>query len=240
MYPEDFVSQRTLFKAIKAKDTADGAASVIKPYLTQHGIDLTRDATDGDTADTREAARALLSKQSENFRQLRDLKMDPVMSRLRGEAQFLKGFYKPNVDELGNWGITVSNGGKLVYPADFSARAMVFDNFKVKHDSFPAGTSPLQPYLTQHNISLTRDKTDVDDARTANSSFAQTARDAEDAKHEAGDGHATEGKEPGIEFRHGKARHRQRQAEGEHADQAEEKTQRLAALRGGEIGRAHV
>lgn len=181
MYPEDYLSQRELFKNMYAKHTADGASSPIKTYLAQQGIVLADDDSDGTLADARDAARLLLSKQSENYRQLRDLKFTPVFERLRGEAQFLKGFYKPNVSELGNWGITVDNGGRLVYPAQFNERTALFATFKAKHDSFAPGTSPLEPYLVQHKINLTNDDADVTDAIASNASFAQAAADAEDA-----------------------------------------------------------
>jgi len=184
MYPEDFASQRKLFKDIKAKDTADGVASPIRPYLTQQGIDLVSDAADGDAADLREQARALLSRQSENFRQMRDLKFDPVFKRLKGEVQYLKGFYKPNVSELGNWGITVDSGDRINYPPEFIARHTVFTTFKTKHDSFPAGTSPLEPYLVQHTINLANDAADAAAALSSNNSFLQTDADAEDARQD--------------------------------------------------------
>ena len=181
MYPEAYAMQRTLLKNIKTKDTADGLASPLKTYLPAHGIVLATDEADGASADTKEAARILLSAQSENFSQLRDLKFSAVFKRLKGEAQFLKGFYKPNVSELGNWGITVNGNGRLVYPADFSGRMTVFTNFKTKHSSFPVGTSPLEPYLTLHGISMANDATDAAAAVTANTSFLQTSADAEDA-----------------------------------------------------------
>jgi hypothetical protein len=181
MYPEDYASQRKLFRDVLAKHTADGAASPIIPYLTQQAIVLATDETDGTAADLREDARALLSKQSENFRQLRDLKFSPVFKRIKGQVQFLKGFYKPNVSVLGDWGITVDAGGRINYPPQFVAQHTVFTNFKAKHDSFPVGTSPLEPYLLQHKINLTNDQTDADDALTSHNSFLQAAADAEDA-----------------------------------------------------------
>jgi len=184
MYPEDYASQRMLFKNIQAKDTADGAASPIKPYLTQQSIVLATDAADGAAADLREEARALLSRQSENFSQLRDLQFSPVFKRLKGEVQYLKGFYKPNVSELGNWGITVDSGDRINYPPEFVARHTVFTAFKTKHDSFPVGTSPLQPYLLQHKINLANDATDAGAALAANNSFLQADADAEDARQD--------------------------------------------------------
>jgi len=181
MYPEDYASQRKLFKDMLAKHTADGAASPIKPYLTQQGIVLATDDTAGTAADLREDARTLLSKQSENFRQLRDLKFSPVFKRLKGEVQFLKGFYKPNISVLGDWGITIDSGDRINYPPQFVAQHTVFTGFKAKHASFPVGTSPLEPYLVQHKINITNDQTDANAALASHHSFLQAAADAEDA-----------------------------------------------------------
>jgi hypothetical protein len=181
MYPEDYASQRKLFKDVLAKHTADGAASPIKPYLTQQAINLATDALDGDAADLREDARALLSKQSENYRQLRDLQFSPVFKRLKGEVQFLKGLFKPNVSQLGDWGITVDSGDRINYPPQFVAQHTVFTDFKTKHASFPVGTSPLEPYLLQHKINIATDTTDADAALGSHKSFQQAALDAEDA-----------------------------------------------------------
>jgi len=70
--PGDFISQLTLLSNIKAKNDEDGATSPLIPFLTQQGINLNDDAAAGNAAQAHETNRALLAKQSENFRQLRD------------------------------------------------------------------------------------------------------------------------------------------------------------------------
>lgn len=70
--PDDFTSQLTLLNNIIAQNTALGAASPLTAFLTQHDIVLTNDAATGGAAQTHDVSRALLRKQSENYRQLRD------------------------------------------------------------------------------------------------------------------------------------------------------------------------
>ena len=43
-----------------------------------------------------EQSRLLLTRQSQNYCELRDLKFDTIFSDLKGCYQFLKSFYKPN------------------------------------------------------------------------------------------------------------------------------------------------
>lgn len=180
IYPLQFLQQVILLGLIKAKHIADGASSVIKAFLTQHSINLTDDETAGIDASANEKARALLTKQAENFKELRDLKMKPVMKHIRKCAQNLKSFYAPNVHELGNWGITVDGEGRLVYPSDFNEQVTLFKNLKTKHDSFAPGTSPLETFLTQQKIDFTKDDLDVDAAKDYNTNFKQAQKDSED------------------------------------------------------------
>ena len=177
IYPADFASQRTLFQLIKAKHDADGAASVLMAMLAQKNISLSDDATTGNSADTQEANRSLISKQAENFRQARDLVFTPVFSRLKSGVQFLKSFYKPKVQLLGNWGITVNNG-RIGYPVDFSAQAKLFHIFKAAFDAASA-PNPLTPYITQHNIDMNADETATNKAIDNHKNFVQAAKDAE-------------------------------------------------------------
>jgi len=100
--PEDFSSQLTLLNNIVAQNTALGANSPLTAFLTEQEIDLDADLTAGTTAQTHETNRALLSKQSENYRQLRDNNFETPWRNLTGSAQFLKSFYKGNTKQLGN------------------------------------------------------------------------------------------------------------------------------------------
>ena len=180
IYPEAYVNQRQLLKDITEKDTADGASSVIRPLLTQQGIVLADDNTAGTNADVQEALRLSLSRQSENFTEVRDIKIENALGHLRGESQFLKSLYKPNVQELGNWGITV-NGNRVVIPNDFANRTDVIKAVIAKHLTFAAGTSPMQPYVTQNAVDVAVDDSNTDDAVVNNSKAKDASRDSEEA-----------------------------------------------------------
>ncbi|MEP6465755.1 MAG: hypothetical protein ABJB05_05600 [Parafilimonas sp.] len=177
--PEDFTSQFTLLTDVVAQNTALGAASPITAYLTQMDIDLADDVSAGNDAQTHEISRALLSKQSENYRQLRDNAFKKPWQILTGSAQFLKQFYKNNMKELGNWGFTITDGGKLNYPAAITDRIAVFTTFAQKVHTFTPTTNPLAPYFVQQEIDVTKAVTLVQQATVSNTSFTNAANQSE-------------------------------------------------------------
>ena len=164
--PEDFISQKTLLENIKAKDTADGAGSFLKAYLTQKGIVLTTLVNTAVQAKTLDDSRLVLFKQSTNYTQLRDITFAPILEHLKGEVQFLKVLYKPNTNALGDWNIQVVNNSKIQYPSNFDELSATANSFFAKHLSYAAGTSPLQPYITKNNINVANDKAAVATAQT--------------------------------------------------------------------------
>ena len=114
LIPEDFASQTTLLNNIVAQNTALGTNSPITSFLSQNGIVLTADVAAGAAAQTHETNRTLLSKQSENFRQLRDNAFATPWQIVTGSAQFLKRFYKNNTKELGNWALRLLTAVRLI------------------------------------------------------------------------------------------------------------------------------
>ncbi len=179
LIPEDFANQLTLLNNIITKNTALGAASPLPAFLTQQNIDLDDDLTAGNSAATHETSRALLSKQSENFNQLRDNRFNLPWKHVTGGVQFLKSFYRGNTAELGNWGITITGSNKVTYPAAFTSRLAIVNTFIEKHDSYAAGTSPLQPYLTEQGIDLAADLTLADNADGDNTNAIDTSHESE-------------------------------------------------------------
>ena len=179
LIPENFASELTLLTSIVAQNTALGANSPITSFLTQNGIVLATDVAAGTAAQTHETSRALLSKQSENYRQLRDNAFKTPWQIVTGSAQFLKQFYKNNMKELGNWGFTITDGGKINYPPAFIDRVAVFTAFAQKVASFTPATNPLKPYFVQQSIDMTKAATLVQQATTANTSFANAANQSE-------------------------------------------------------------
>lgn len=178
--PADFSSQRTLLANIVAKNAALGSESPLTQFLTQQNINLADDVAAGETAQTHETNRSLLSKQSENFSQLRDNAFDAPWSHITGIAQFLKKFYKGNTNELGNWGYPIIESGKIQYPAPFTERVTLFGNVVAKHTAL-GSSSPLPPYLTQNNINLATDADFVETAATNNTAFINAAQQSENA-----------------------------------------------------------
>ncbi|MEK6616089.1 MAG: hypothetical protein AABZ32_08275, partial [Bacteroidota bacterium] len=147
IYPDTLAEQRILLDLVTAKHIFDAAhgGSALTAMLAEKNIDLAADAAAGTGAAMYEASSKLFMRDAENNVQQRDLKFDPVFSRTRGEVQFLKTFLKPNVRRLGEWGITVDGKGRINYPSEFIPRVTIIRAIKTKHDSYPAGTSPLLP-----------------------------------------------------------------------------------------------
>lgn len=177
IYPTIATAMATLLKAVIAKNTID--EKVLKAFLTQQEIDLKQDAENMAAAVAHDNSRILLTRQSENARQLRDLKAGPVFLRLKGIVQFLKSFYKPNYKALGDWGIVVLDGGKIVYPADIKEQMNLFDKIFAKSNSFSPENNPLANYLIANNIDLKKDADQIAVARENNTKFEEYASKAE-------------------------------------------------------------
>lgn len=180
-FPSNFLLQRILFNAIVAKDTTDGATSVIRQFLTEESIVLSNDAGFGTSADGFETTRSQKSKHAETKREERDNLFDPVFSHQRGSVQFLKKLYRKAPHKLGDWGVTVDGNGRVALPASFIDQAALFLEFKAHHDGFAAGTSPLIPFLTENDIDLDDDETATSDAKAAHGIFNASNAEAEEA-----------------------------------------------------------
>lgn len=177
--PEDFTSQLTLLANIVSQNTTLGADSPLTAFLTQQNIVLADDVTAGVDAQMHETSRALLSRQSENFRQMRDNLFKTPWQHTIGSAQFLKSFYKGNTKQLGTWGFTITDSGKINYAPAFTDRVAVFYALTRQNNSYAAGSSPLQPYLTQQNINLETDAGFADQATGNDQSFTSAAQQSE-------------------------------------------------------------
>ena len=157
VYPDNFASEQTLFTSILQHNTESGKNSPLDAFFKQQGIDIDElQAAAGNAADM-EKQRLALKRDSENNTQQRDTNMKDAWKHLQDEVQFLKGFFKGNERNLGEWGITVDGKNKIVYPPSFAARAQLIQDFIAKHQSYPKGESPLQLYISQHNIDVNAD-----------------------------------------------------------------------------------
>ena len=178
IFPNDFNSQVSLLTAVDAKNTADGASSPLKHYLTQHNINLTALAAATTTATAHDVSRITLVKQANNYRQLRDMKFEPVFTNIKKEVQFLKSLFGSNFSELGAWGVPIDANGKITYPTSFTDRKNLFGAFYAKHSSYTTGESPLQVFLSQQNIDMAVDATAVQDATGYDSSYSTATKQA--------------------------------------------------------------
>lgn len=181
IYPEIFSVQREGLRLIKLKHDADGASSVLIPFFTERGINLVTDTTAGNNANVHDVNQKLFYRQSENYVEQRNMLFEPVFSGTRAAIQYLKAFYSPNVRKLGDWGVSVTNHNKISYPVSFTDKVTLMGNIKAKHDSFPAGTSPLQSFLTAHSTDLNAVAAIVAAAVINEANQLSTRREAEEA-----------------------------------------------------------
>ncbi len=169
VFPEVFSEQTKLLGSIVAKDTALGAASPIRPFLTEKGIVLADDETAATAATTYDTERDTLVRSSEKKMQDRNNLFNPVFKSLTGIIQFLKKLYRGAEHKLGDWGVTV-NGTRVSLPKTFADKAALFTAVKAKHDSYVApAVSPIAAYLTENSINIV--------TNAANTALAVTADD---------------------------------------------------------------
>ena len=180
IYPTDFTAQQALFNQVKAKHTADGAASPLTAYLSAQGIDLNAAGATDAQALSHHNSGGLLSRQSESFLKLRDAGFNTVFTHFKGEVQFLKSFYKGNPRALGDWGITVDGQSRVVYPASFDDKVALFNTFAQKHLTYGFGDSPLQQYLTLHGIDMAADQNTLAQAVQNNEAYLAASRTSEE------------------------------------------------------------
>lgn len=178
--PDAFAAQRTLLGNIQAKDTADGAGSVLKQFLTENGIVLADEVQAGINAQVFEDARSLLTKQAKNYTQLRDTRIEPVKLVLKKSGQFFKKLFVGNVTKMGEWGFNITPNGRIILPADFDEWISLWNTFYDKYESFDPDPTPLDNFLNENNIDLDDINTRAGQANTNNASAKAASEAAED------------------------------------------------------------
>ena len=179
IFPEDFPTQLALAKTLKAKHDLDALTSVLLPYLAEHGIDLDDLIDDGTAAEVHENSRTALRRSSEKNREKRDLAFSLPFKATQRSTQFLKGLYKPEYHKLGDWFITVNGVKRVVYPPKFIDRKQLVTDFFTKHNNYAAGTSPLQPFVTEQQLVPTDLLTAVTNAVTFDGDFTADSEASE-------------------------------------------------------------
>jgi len=182
--PVSFEGSVELFESVLAKDTSDGASSVIRILLTEQNIVLADDLLAVNSSKTFHEKFLKKEKNAEKHREQRDMLFNPHFKNLRSMVQFLKSLYLKNVRKLGEWKITVNGKARIAYPADFILRKKLMIDFLDVHDAFPAGTSPLAPFINENDIDTAQMRTDADNAETIHDTFLQESKDKEEFREQ--------------------------------------------------------
>jgi len=162
-YTTEFMSKTALFYSVYNKNVKDGPKSILKQFLAEENIDMAKNKTGVDKAIETHKVFQKLYKQSEDFTQMRDNLFSPVFDNLKESVQFLKTWYRRNVRELGNWGITVDGDNAVKYPPSFEEKYELFITFYNKNKEM-GEKSPLIPFLEENFIDMDKDKADADQA----------------------------------------------------------------------------
>jgi hypothetical protein len=179
--PINFHDQQKLFTDIIAKHTADGAGSVLITFFTEQDLDPVDMGMVSAQALTHDNNFNLFTKEAEDLTEKRNLLFTDVMDKVRQIGQFLKSLYKPNVQQVGNFGFAVNESGKIVYPPEFIERHTLCKAIKTKHDTYAAGTSPLEVFLTEQDFTIADFNSAVDAAKTHHDNSHAKQQAAENA-----------------------------------------------------------
>jgi len=150
-------------------------------YLTEQSIDLSDLLAKGLLADVQDSLSKSLKRDAEKLTKKVDLLLKIPVMHLRGAIQNLKTVVRPEYRKLGDWGVTVDNISKVVYPSTVGGWYDLLENFIAKRDTYPVGTSPVQAYLDNNNVDLDADLVILGNAKTAQADQQKAMRDSETA-----------------------------------------------------------
>lgn len=179
VFPTDFAGEQTLFSSVLKQHKALGAKSPLIAFAKQQKIDLVLLEAAITPSAEQDALSESLKRSSENNTQQRDLKFDDVWTHFLAAVHFLTGFYKGSERELGDWGITVNGVARIVYPPSFAERAKLVEAFYAVHNNFPAGESPLQPFIDENEIDVAAELEAVSGAKKNEEDKNQQIKDSE-------------------------------------------------------------
>ena len=180
--PTTFPGQKLLQEDIKKKVDDDGVGGELVLFLTDHLIDLEADKELVDAAALKYTLFLAFKKDSENLCAKRDKLLNPVIKKITGSVQFLKGYYNPDFKSLGDWDVVVTNGGKVTIASDPALFLTFVIAFKAQNDSYTGvNISPLAQYLVKNKISLAQCVTDVNAAIIFHDAYKIAKTDSEDA-----------------------------------------------------------
>ena len=155
-----FSDQVVLLGNINEQVIDDGTSGPMVGMLAEKGIVLSDDIAIGVTASANNVLFLAQARLSQKLLQQRKSIMKPIVKHNTDCLQFLKSLFKPNFKAIGDWGATITDGGKITYPTSTTDQMTLLNAIKTQNDSYAApAVSPLAAYLTSHNISLSNDAT---------------------------------------------------------------------------------
>ena len=187
-YPSDFLSQIILLEDIITQVGKDGASGPLVQMLAINKIDLDEDNDARIAAIDKNNLFLDTEKTSQILCEQRNTLMKPIFKKLRGAFQFIKNLSIDNIKDVGDWGATISDSGKITYPKGTQERVDLFMLMKKKNDSYTTSQSPLQPYLTQNSISLSSDATNAVKALVKQTAFAASVKSSESYRQQRDNG----------------------------------------------------
>ena len=153
--PSDLDSQTNLLDIIVKRVTTDGASGELVAFLAKKGIVLADDVAKGVTTEAHYSDSLSFARLGQKYCHERDVLIDPIIKKVSGSYQFLKALYTPDTKELGDWGATITIGGKITLPTEVVGCTTALDNLILKNNSYVSpAISPLKQYLTKNAIVL--------------------------------------------------------------------------------------
>ncbi len=155
--PEEYSARSTSYATLDAKNTAGAGHSAIQPLISKYGWNMANLLTSRNLADGFEADRITATNDARINYQICYSDLKNVEPHLRGMFNFIKVLNAPNYTQGKDWGADINANGKTTMPIDAHDLYLAFQICLAKHNSYPVGTSPLLPYLTEQGIDLTAD-----------------------------------------------------------------------------------
>ena len=155
-----------LFNSVKLKDLTDGVTSIIRPYMVENTISMSTDQTSVNNAKADNVSFLAKEKEGKKVKGKINKRFNPKLKFYQKCGQFLKGYYGESFLDLGDWGYTIEVGGKIVYSTNKKDLCDSIQTMITFHLAFPAGTSPLDPFLLLNNYNVLTIESDLGPTKT--------------------------------------------------------------------------
>ncbi len=177
----NITAQNVLLETLHEKVIADGPTGPLFKMLADKGIILADDLATGVTAMANNVSYLAAKKQSQILLRQRDILMKPLIAHTTDCFQFLKSNYSPNYKLVGDWGGTITDGGKITYVTDTVGQVALIVAIKTQNNSYTTPeVSPLAHFLTFQKIDLSDDATNGATAILRDKAYAIAKKSSED------------------------------------------------------------